>query len=270
MSPKDISESLKNGIAKKPHIIRDNNNSYVIIGSTGHGYQIPSDSIKVLIDSLEDVVALKLEGDEETLKILHPMSTEILTKVAVGSVPVSFFPEADEEDIGQKLLNYGVSEEIAEIFIPCMHIRMNESIIDRIFGMLPIVFEEYKQRFSFINTPRAIENFLKVCNYWADNDLNPFGLDHFSYDFEKFMGDVREYEFWKPDLIKFRSQFNGKIAVCTGDYHTTFIQTILDGKEVQKPDWYNHIDKRREDVHTPQNPIKLKQIYQNLEMALEA
>lgn len=263
-----IEYNLKNRITSKPNIVKDKQSSYVIVGSIDHGHQIPQNSIAELINSLDNVVALKMEGSEKAFKPFHYLSTEILVKASVGLAPVSYFTEFDGEDIGQKLLKYDVPEELAEVYIPCIHIRMNDNAIDGLFDLLPLMFEKYKERFSFINTPQAINNFYKVVTYWINNKLSIGDLHHFSYDFEKFVGDVREFEFWAPDLKKFRIEHDGKIAVCCGDYHTPFIQTVLDGKTPVKPNWETHIDNRREDTHTPQDAHKLKQIYKNLESAL--
>ena len=264
----DIETRLRNGITKKPRIICSP--EYVLIGSTNHGQQLPQDGPVELINSLIGVAALKMEGPEEAYKLFHPMSAEIITKASVGIVPISYLPEYDGEGIGQKLLKYGVSEELAEIYVPCMYIRMQGGDVpDNFLDLLPVAFIEYKkQRFGFIDIERAVKNFLRVAYYWKDNNLDPIDLDHFSYDFEKFMGDVREFEYWKPDLVRFRKQYSGRIAVCCGDYHIPFVQSVLQGKEQISPDWKTHIDNRREDMYTPQSAEFVKKVYLHLEKAL--
>ena len=262
-----IVEKMQTKITKEPTILTAEDESYVIVGSVDHGFRIPDSSVHKLIDSLESVVALKMEGAEEILRLMHPMSTEILTRTSVGSAPVSFLKESDHEDIGSKLLQYGVPEELAEIYVPCLVIRYNDGVPP--IEMLPSVFERYKQRFGFINIRRAMLNFLKVANYWEKNELDPRDLDEFSYDFEKFTGDVREHAFWMPDLKQFRVEYSGKIAVCSGCYHVPFVREILDGRGYNQPKWEDHIDNRREDSSTPQDPDFLKEIYKHLYEVLE-
>ncbi|OIO61506.1 hypothetical protein COY26_04745 [Candidatus Woesearchaeota archaeon CG_4_10_14_0_2_um_filter_33_10] len=262
-----INDSIKYRKGRAPNIINADDDSYVIVGSRSHGHRISEDSIDKLVNSLKNVVALKMEGDERMYEELHPLSTEVVVKTSVGSVPTSYFPESDKEDLGKKLLKYNVPEEMVEIYIPLAHIRLNDGVLYNPDG-IPLLLLMNKKRFFFIDPVRAEINFSNICNYWADNKLNKKDLLHFSFDFEKFLGDIREYEFWMPDLKKFRKDYQGKIAVCSGDYHTFFVKKILDGKEPQKPDWVNHIDKRRENLNTPQDAEKLKSIYRNLEEAL--
>ncbi len=279
-------DKLKNSVTKKPIIIKDEKNSFVIIGSKEHGLQIPQDSITGLINSLEGVIALKMEGSEEMFKWFHPMSTEGLVKTSLGSIPVSYLPES--ENIGEKLLEYEIPEEIAEIYIPCMYIRFN-GIHDGFFEFLPLILKRYSEEFGlfdFTNTLRAVENFDKVRKYWKHNKLNFHDLEnYFSIDFEKFIGDVMEFEYWKPDLEKFRNQYNGKIAVCCGDYHVFFVLKVFDKKEVSKPNWENHIDNidskikginndyidntNDDDEFVVQYKERLKQIYQHITKALD-
>lgn len=262
-----ITDKLKYKKGRDPNIINADDNSYVIIGSRDHGLRISEASIDKLENSLQNVVALKIEGDERMYEVLHPLSTEVVAKISVGSVPTSYFPESDKEDLGKKLQSYNVPEEMVEIYLPLQYIRLNGGVLYNPNG-IPLLLMMYKKRFFFIDPMRAEINFSNVCKYWANNELTKKDLLHFSYDFEKFLGDIREYEFWMPDLKKFRKDYQGKIAVCCGDYHTFFIKKILDGKKPQKPDWVNHIDKRREDPSTPQDAEKLKSIYRNLEEAL--
>ena len=82
-----------------------------------------------------------------------------------------------------------------------------------------------------------------------------------------FVGDVREYELWLPDLQEFRSQHVGRIAICCGNYHVPFVKMVLEGAEIPKPDWKTHIEMRREDTDSV-DADKLKAIYEHIETAL--
>jgi len=266
---RSVAYGIQNEITEKPRIIKTD--SYVIIGSKDHGWQIPEEGILYIENSLKDVCALKMEGAEENLAYFHPLSTDSVSKRSMGVRPVSFFPENDGEDIGTKLLRYGIPEELIEAYIPCNAIRYDPSIMENPDRHI-VTFEMHKNlNFGFMNVQRGLTNFISIFKYWVSNcDASLEDWDHFAYDFEKFIGDVREYEFWFPDVKKFMKEYDGeKIAVCCGAYHISFIQMVLDGGEPTKPDWRNHIDLRREDTTTPQTAEYLKQIYSNLQKALK-
>jgi len=218
-----LNDNLKYRKGRDPNIINADDGSYVIIGSRDHGHRISEDSIDKLLNSLQNVIALKMEGDERMYEICHGLSTETIVKVSVGSVPISYFPESDKDDLGKKLQNYNVPEEMVEIYLPLVHIRLNGGGLHNP-DVVPLLLMESKKKIFFIDPIRAEINFSNVCKYWANNNLTKKDLFHFSYDFEKFLGDIREYEFWMPDLKKFRKAYQGKIAVCCGDYHTFFIK----------------------------------------------
>lgn len=261
--------AIANRLGSEPSIHLDAN--YVIIGAE-HALELPWDSAKKLVDSLEGIVALKMECSDEELRRSHPMSTEMLAKVSVGSAPVSYFPEPGGEKFGQIFQGYNVPEELAEVFVPFMHyknvIAIGREVPDGFFGSVPEQLQEYKElRFGFIDVSRGIENFTRVAEYWYMHNLDPLDLVHFAYDFEKFMGDVREYELWLPDLQEFRSQYAGRIAICCGNYHVPFIRMVLEGVEPLKPDWKTHIETRREDTDSVQDADKLKAIYEHIEAA---
>ena len=184
-----INDSIKYRKGRAPNIINADDDSYVIVGSRSHGHRISEDSIDKLVNSLKNVVALKMEGDERMYEELHPLSTEVVVKTSVGSVPTSYFPESDKEDLGKKLLKYNVPEEMVEIYIPLAHIRLNDGVLYNPDG-IPLLLLMNKKRFFFIDPVRAEINFSNICNYWADNKLNKKDLLHFSFDFEKFLGDI--------------------------------------------------------------------------------
>lgn len=63
------------------------------------------------------------------------------------------------------------------------------------------------------------------------------------------------------------TDYTGKIAVCCGNYHAPFVQAVLEGKEIEKPDWSNHIDKNNDPFVVKRRDL-LKGIYRNIEAAL--
>lgn len=67
---------------------------------------------------------------------------------------------------------------------------------------------------SFLETEEVLEIYRKVSEYWRQNGRNVSELNEFSYDFEKFVGDIREYELWKSEIRKIQQQYAGKIAIC--------------------------------------------------------
>jgi hypothetical protein len=264
-----IVERLKYRMSEKPNIVSEG--SYVIIGSKNHGQQIPQEGIVEIIEALRDIIALKMEGREQDLSVFHPFSSEIIAKTAVGLIPVTFIPESGEEDLGAKLLNYGVPGELIEVSVPFIYLRITDWADDNIHDKLDMILRTYKnERYNFIDVNRAKDNFNKVLEYWQKEKLDVGYLDHFSLDFEKFTGDVREFEFWKPDLERFRSNYmdKGKIAVCCGFYHVPFVKTILDGLEPKKPDWENRDFAKSKISSTYQDPEKLREIYLHLNKAL--
>ncbi len=108
-------DALKYGIAQEPAIIDGADRNYVIIGSRDHGMQIPQKAVLKLVKALDGVEAMKMEGMEEGFNRFHPLSTELLAKASVNPSRLFWMPESDEEDIGQKLVKYGVTEGIMEV-----------------------------------------------------------------------------------------------------------------------------------------------------------
>jgi len=262
VSSRSIEHTMLHTQTEKPNIITDSNGNYVIIGVIDHGHQIPEDAIMEVIDSLDDVVALKMEAIPESRRGFHPMSTEIITLASIGSAPVSYLPHED----GSEIIKY-VSEELAELYVPHLMVRM----LDRPLESEEVIrgLKQYKQlRFGFIDTERGFHNYVQSIRYWMENDLDLRDLDHFSYDFEGFVGSVRQFELWSPDLRTFQKDNPGKIAVCVGDYHFPFVKTILDGKEPQKPDFQTHLDGTIENSIRTKNVAEMKAIYGHLEKAL--
>ena len=253
----------------KPTIVKEKD--YVLIGSVDHGMQIPQDSMLELIASLRGVSALMMETPEEYHETFHPMSTEILTKVSVGKMPTEYLSgNRLSEDIGSYVTKYA-PVDLAEVFVPCNYIRIaQEEGINFNLEMIINFATKYKQRFGFIDVKRSVQNCAKLIQYWDKNKLDQTDLDYFSYDFEKFVGDIREFELWKPELQSFRNKYPDKIAVCVGNYHVPFVNSVLEGKEMSAPDWKTHIDMRREDKHTPQDACSLKKIYENIDKALNS
>lgn len=260
------------GKTQKPTIIANSgSNPYVIVGSMDHGLEIPEDSVMGLISSLNGVTALMMEVPEEFHYALSPMSTELLVKASVGNVPVHYLPgNGSHEDIGGHVLKYA-PRDMAELFVPCVYVR-NTLQSGQDISPVPIIrfATAYQERFGFLDVQRALGNYLKVIRWWEKNNLDTRDLDHFSYDFEKFTGDVREFELWTPELTEFRKRYPGKIAVCCGDYHVPFAQSVFDGREQKQPDWKAHIDNRREDRTTPQDADFLKKVYENIGKALKS
>lgn len=273
MSPDDLITRLKHRKTGKPDIVIDPQGSYVIIGSIRGGQEIPTEGIEELTAALKGVVALKTHGSEENFKLLNALSTEIIvrTTAKLDSIPYSYFPHSfGEEDIGDRLLKYGAPKEIAEIYVPFNHMRVIVDVPNGFFDRsnLAIMFEDYSSKFSFIDIGRAIENTGKVVGYLYENELEPFDLDHFALDFELFMVSIREYDLWRHDLIEFRAQYDGKVAVCCHAHNVPFVQLVLEGREPPTPNWDTHIDSMRKYPRTPQDPNQLKEIYRHLEKAL--
>ena len=117
-------------------------------------------------------------------------------------------------------------------------------------------------------------------NLFAHNDNgmnseNNFWKNYYHFTVFKFcinflnINAIRDFEFSLPELRVFRKQYAGKVAACVGEYHVPFIQDVFDGKEIQPPKWDTHIDTKREDKFTPQDPDFLKRIYANLKEALK-
>lgn len=262
-------EALKYGVTQKPDIVNGANGGYVVIGSYDHGMQIPQASVPKLVNALIGVEALKMEGGgtEEASRRFHPMSTEVLVKACVDQSRFSWISESDGEDLGQKLLKYGVPEGIMEVYVPSLSMRWHGGTPDGFFQNLPRTFEYYKSRFGFLDIQHGVETFLTVANFWMRHRLNPKDLMDFSYDFEMFMGSVREYDYWRPDLRRFREDYSKRIAVCCGAYHVPFVQSVLEGQEIAKPDWPNHIDKNN-DPFVAKRRDSLKGTYRNIETAL--
>jgi hypothetical protein len=259
------------GITHKPTVIKEDSKNYVIVGSIDHGMQIPQSSMLELISSLENVKALMMETPEEFHKHFHPMSTEILVKASVGRARVSYLSGSRaNEDIGKQVLKYA-PQQIAEVFVPAIYVRNSIQLgQEPTFDSMVAFTSAYRGRFGFLDAEESIKKYMQVLQYWGKYQLDSKDLDHFSYDFEKFVGDIREFELWQPELRVFRAQHKkGKIAVCVGDYHVPFVRRVLDGIEIEVPDWQTHIDTRREDKLTPQDSTFLRTIYKNLEEALK-
>jgi len=254
------------GTTKKPEIIRDER--YVIVGSVDHGKAIPMDAVPELVASLEGIEALMMEAPERLHKQLQAMSTEVLAKASAGNAQLHYLSGNGLQDIGEQVLEYA-PRDIAELFVPCVFVRNCFSIGSEPSSAGIFAFTDtYTQRFGFLDVRRTLEAHMKVLKYWADHDMDTRDLDHFSYDFEKFLGDIREFEFWQPELRKFREQYSGKIGVCVGGYHIQFVQDMMEGKEVEAPDWETHFGKQRENERTPIDPERLDRIYADIEKAL--
>lgn len=254
----------------KPVIVTNQEKGYLIIGSIDHGFPIPEPSMLEVITAMEGVSALMMETPEEFHSQFHPFSTELLVKAAAGKKPIDYLSGNKlTEDIGDHVLKY-VLKELAEVYVVCMYRRncMQEGQ-DFSFKSLVQFLCAYQQRFGFLDIQRTLENYMKLAQYWKQQGLEQHDLDHFSYDFEKFVGDIREFELWNPELTAFRKNHAGKIAVCCGAYHLPFIQSVLDGEEQLAPNWTTHIDTRREDPLTPQDPEFLKKIYEHITIALK-
>lgn len=261
---------MLNGLTHKPIILRNDERKYVIIGSIDHGMEIPQSSIYELISSLDNIEALMMETTEISHAQMHPMSTELLVKASVGQSPIHYLSgNRMDEEIGELVLKYA-PQDIAEVFVPCLHVR-NSYQLGQETGLESITAFTlvYQGRFGFLDVERTIENYMKVLQYWDSQKLDPKDLDHFSYDFEKFFGDIKEFELWQSELKEFKGQYNGRVAACVGDYHVPFVQDVFDNKKIQAPNWENHIDTRREDKLTPQDADFLKRVYANLEKALK-
>lgn len=265
-------EALKQGVTQEPNIVTgadEAGRTFVVIGSHDHGVQIPQTAVPKLVKALDGVEALKMEGEgtEKAAQRFHPMSVEVLAKAAVDQSRFSWISESDGEDLGQKLSKYGVSEGIMEVYVPSLSMRWHGGTPDGFFQNLPRTFEYYRARFGFLDVQHGIDSFMAVANYWMKHRLNPKDLMDFSYDFEMFMGSIREYDYWRPDLRRFREHYTGKVAVCCGTYHIPFMQSVLEGQEIEKPDWPNHIDKNN-DPFVVQRRDLLKGVYGNIEAAL--
>ncbi len=261
---------MLNGITHKPTIVKNDEGKYVIIGSIDHGMEIPQDSIQELIRSLDNIEALMMEAPEMTHAYMHPMSTEILVKAAVGQSPIHYLSgNSLEEDIGEKILKYA-PQNLAEIYLPCVYTRNTLQEGQKLSreGMFKFL-NINKGRYGFLDVDKSFELYSKVIDYWDKHHLKAKDLDHFSYDFEGFVGDIRDFEFSLPELRTFRRQYAGKVAVCVGDYHVPFVQDVFDGKEIQPPNWETHIDTKMEDKFTPQDADFLKRTYVNIEEALK-
>lgn len=221
-----------------------NNDNYVLIGSV-HNEKLSENDIMKINDSLEKIVALKMEGGEQIFDVLDPMSTEVIVKKAAGSIPVSYISRFHNgENIGQKLLNYNVPEEVMELHfaLSLMETLSEEMDMDQ----FPILLESFilnlKDDFSYFNPGRAIGNFYDISIYWEGNNLDTDELFHFGSGMGDFRFKVENSDIWAPDLKRFREEHDGKIAVCSGMNHTPFIQTVLDGKEYAQPDWEMFLD----------------------------
>jgi|SRR3989344_1161384 len=259
------------GTTNKPTIIKNNNRKYIIIGSIDHGMEIPQTSMPELIASLENVEALMMETPEEFHKHMHPMSTEILVKSSVGRVPVSYLlGNKTNEDIGKQVLKY-TPQQLAEVFVPAIYVRNSIQMRQEPnFDSMVAFTSAYRERFGFLDAEESIKKYMQVLQYWGKHQLDQRDLDHFSYDFEKFVGDIREFELWQSELREFRAQYKKvKISVCVGDYHVPFVQDVFDGRKIKVPNWESHLDTRREDKLTPQSTEYLEGIYKNILEALE-
>lgn len=262
-------QKIEHGITQEPDIVEGGNKNFVIIGSHDHGVQIPQVAILKLFEVLDGVVALKMEGEDakQSFQKYHPLSVEVIARFAVESARLFWISESDGEDLGQKLLKYGVSESIMEIFVPSLSMRWHGRVQHGFFEDLPRIYEGYKRRFGFLDTERAVGQFEAVARFWERRGLDIKDLMDFSYDFEMFMGSVREYEYWRPDLRRFRDNYLGRIAVCCGVHHVPFVQSLLEGRELVKPDWGNHLDINT-DPFVVKRRNQLKEIYGNIETAL--
>lgn len=243
---------------------------FVIVGSVDHGFPIPPAGVQELVSSLDGIVALTLETPKEFVQKSHAMSTEVLTVAAAGKVPVEYLPGEGFQDVGAQVLKYA-PVELAELYVPCLYMR-NSSQSGQEFSFDPFMnfVLNYRRRFGFLDAERALGAHLKVMGYYLKQGLDDKELDDFSYDFEKFFGDIKEYEFWLPALKAFREKFKGKVGACVGDYHVHFVQSVFEGKEQKPPHWESHIDIRREDLHTPQDAAFLKRVYAHISEALSA
>ena len=240
------------------------------MGSVDHGMEIPQASILELTASLEGVKALMMETPEELHRHLNPLSTEVLTKASVGQAPIRYLSgNRLNEDIGGIVLKY-VPRDLAEVFVPCLFIRNScQMRIEPSFDSVVQFTSAYQTRFGFLDVGRTIEKYMDILKHWNKRGLNSQDLNHFSYDLEKFVGDVREFELWGPELRKFRQYYDGKVVVCVGDYHVPFVKDVLEDKEVKSPNWERHIDERRKDDLTPQDSEFLRGVYSEINNALK-
>ena len=257
------------GTTHRPTIIKNDASKYVIIGSVDHGMEIPQSSVPELIASLADVDALVMETPEEFHTLMQPLSTELLVKASVGRSPIHYLSgNKINEEIGELVLKYA-PQCIAEVFVPCIYVRNSCQLGQEVtFESVAAFTTAYRERFGFIDVERIMRRYMQVLQHWDTHKLSMDDLDDFSYDFEKFVGDVREFELWQPELIVFRGTYQGNVAVCVGGYHVPFVQAVFDGHEIQAPNWETHIDSRREDRLSPQDAGFLRNVYANLEEAL--
>ena len=224
----------------KPNII--NTDGYVILGTNRHGNPIPEFSVHELISALEDAVALKMEGNEKLIKMGDAMSAETLSKVLLHGKPFSFISESDGHDIGFYLLKNGVPENIAEIYVPFMIMDLLCLSIEEVAPKLSQLYLMYMERFGFINMIRAMDNFARIVVYDEEQQLERADLIKFASKIEDYQALVREHQFWRPDLESFRQEYNGKVAVCCGNFHTNFVKAVLEGESVDPPpQWADYL-----------------------------
>ncbi|MDP2750092.1 MAG: hypothetical protein Q8O89_04640, partial [Nanoarchaeota archaeon] len=75
---------------------------------------------------------------------------------------------------------------------------------------------------------------------------------------------------WQPELKNFRSKYTGKIAVCVGDYHRAFVESLFRGEDLIAPNWKTHLNKPREWEPIKQDTEYLKNVYATLDKALKS
>ncbi len=232
---------------------------YVVIGTkaiTGFGHRgiVPAQYVPNVVNAMEGVKALRAEvlsKDSRILNDTYPaMSLEQLTIACVK--PADWQPLAFTTKDGlywsDVVQPYGIPLEVFEMTFLIQAFGMDFDKVEQFLQNPKEYIAKHETEFSNIikqTDGRAHHGELDyrraMKNIFENNELLFFGLGRsgrmpiclllFHY-----MSFIREYEIWKPDIEKMRSDYpNEKVAVMGGGRHVDFFVDVLKGESTAKP-----------------------------------
>ncbi|MFH1630602.1 MAG: hypothetical protein ABIA21_00045 [Candidatus Aenigmatarchaeota archaeon] len=243
----------------EPEIVK--RGSYIILGVRDHCKSIHKR--KHVRNSLLGAEYLLMEGEETQLrKHSSTKSVEAVCFSLFDSDNIQYLPEPTASDSERLLRAYGIPLELAEVSLPPYDIVI---LVQRDKKMpdIPEIIEKYKNiAFDFIDIDRTNDNLIKIMESFMEKGREVSDLITFSNDFSRFYAEIREYEYWLDDIRRFRDSHSGqKTAICCGINHVTFVSSVMENRDVAKPNWRNHLSTRK-------NREELRPIYRELQSVL--
>src|SRR3989338_968485 len=246
---------------------------YVVIGTkriTGQGHRgvVPNEYVPKVVKAMEDVRALRAEvlsKDSNILNANYPaMSIEQLTIACVKPKywqPLAFTTEKGLywSDVVQP---YCIPLEVFEMVFLIQALGMTNSALEELLQNPDGFIAKYETPSSKairdiqglahhgeLNYRRAMKNIFENNELLFNSNKDKMPLCTLLFHYISF---IREYEKWKPDIEKMRSDYpNEKVAVMCGGRHADFFVDVLEGKPVPKP----HLEALRLVVSDTERPI---------------